>query len=65
MNLKFQLSSTFNFFFSNKSSFKFSHPLKIYQHTKFNGPKLTSASCFASTSEVLKSAVLEWLYLQN
>jgi hypothetical protein len=36
------------------------HPLKIYQYTKFHGPTLISAS-FASTSEVLTSAILELL----
>jgi hypothetical protein len=38
--------------------------LKIYQHTKLHGHMLTGAS-FASNSEVLVSAILELLKLQD
>jgi hypothetical protein len=37
------------------------HPLKIYQHTKFQGLMLAGAS-FTSTSEICTSAILELRY---
>jgi hypothetical protein len=43
---------------------KVAHPLKIYQHTKLNGPKLTGENV-ASTSKVQTSDILEWFKLRD
>jgi hypothetical protein len=40
------------------------HPFNVYQYSKFHGPTLTGAS-FASTSEVLTSAILECLKVRD
>jgi hypothetical protein len=54
----------FVFFLTKMVLLKVAHPLKIYQYTKLHGPTLTGAS-FASTSEVLTSAILEWLKVRD
>jgi hypothetical protein len=42
------------------ASFEVLYSFKIYQHTKYNGPRLTIAN-FAFISEVSSSDILEWL----
>jgi hypothetical protein len=57
-NFKFQLPSMFLYFIFQKNGRNKVHALKIYQHTKLNGPTFTSSG-FASTSEVWISTILE------
>jgi hypothetical protein len=65
VNFKFQPPAIFVLLFSREVGLlKVVYPLKIYQHTKLHGPTLNGAS-FASTSEVWKSAILEWLKLRD
>jgi hypothetical protein len=54
MNLNFQPLAMFVFLFlflTKLGLLKVIHPLKMYQHTKLNGPKVTGES-FASIPEV-------------
>jgi hypothetical protein len=65
MNFDSQTAAMFVFSFLTKIvALKVVHLLKIYQYTKFHGPTLTGAS-FASTSDVLTSAILECLKVRN
>jgi hypothetical protein len=65
MNFNIQTAMFIFFFLLTKMALlKVVYPLKIYQHTKFHVPTLTGAS-FASTSEVLTSAILEWLKVRD
>jgi hypothetical protein len=65
MNFNIQTAAVLVFFFLTKMvSLKVVHPLKMYQYSKFHGPRFTGAS-FASTSEDWTSAILECLKLRD
>jgi hypothetical protein len=63
-NTDFNLQQPAMFVFFCPTKVVFVHPVNTYQNTKFDGHMLTGAS-FVSTSEVWKSAILEWLKLRD